>query len=50
MSVTSAISYLFTRLAGCLVDPGISCGTRKLVWTPRVTKKKKTYFEILMVF
>jgi hypothetical protein len=41
MSVTPVISYLSTGLAGCSVDPGISCGARKLARTPRVTKKKK---------
>jgi len=40
-SVTPAVSYLPTGLAGCLVDPGISYGARKLAWTPRVTQKKK---------
>ena len=40
-SVTSAVSYLPTRLARCSVGPGISCGARKLAQTPRVTKKKK---------
>ena len=39
--VTLAMSYLSTGLAGCSVDPVISCGTRKLARTPRVTKKKK---------
>jgi len=39
--VTPAVSYLPTGLAGCSVDPRISCGTRKLARTPRVTKKKK---------
>jgi hypothetical protein len=42
MSVTPAVSYLPTGLAGCSVGPGISCGARKLTRTPRVTKKKKT--------
>jgi len=46
MSVTSAVSYLFTKLAGCSVSPGISCGTCKLVRTPRVTKKKKKQVKI----
>jgi len=32
---------MFTGLAGCSVDPGISCGVRKLVWIPRIKKKKK---------
>jgi hypothetical protein len=41
MSVTPAVSYLPTGLAGCSVGPGISCGARKLTRTPRVTKKKK---------
>ena len=39
-SVTPAVFYLSTGLAGCSVDPGISCGARKLDRTPRVTKKK----------
>jgi len=40
MSVTPAVSYLSTGLAGCSVGPWISCGARKLARTPRVTKKK----------
>jgi len=39
-SVTPAVSYLPTGLAGCSVDPGISCGARKLARTPQVTKKR----------
>jgi len=42
MSVTPALFYLPAGLAGCSVDPGISCGARKLTRTPRVKKKKKT--------
>ena len=41
MSVTPAVPYLPTRFAGCSVDPEISRGARKLVRTPRVTKKKR---------
>ena len=41
MSVTPAVSYLPTRLAGCSVGPGISYGTYKLTRTPWVKKKKK---------
>jgi len=37
-SVIPAVSYLFTGLAGCSVDPGISCDARKLARTLRVTK------------
>ena len=40
MSVTPAVSYLPTRLAGCSVGPEISCGACKLARTPRITKKK----------
>jgi len=40
MSVTPAVSYLTTRLAGYSMGPGISCGVRKLARTPRVIKKK----------
>jgi hypothetical protein len=40
MSVIPAVFYLPTGLAGCSVDPGISCGARKLTRTPRVKKKK----------
>jgi len=40
-SITPAVSYLPTGLAGCSVGPGISCGARKLARTPRVTKKKR---------
>jgi hypothetical protein len=49
MYVIPAVSYLFTGLAGCLVDPGISCGARKLARTHRVTKKK-SYDKILKSF
>jgi len=41
MLITLVMSYLSAGLAGCSVGPGISCGARKLVRTPRVTKKKK---------
>jgi len=41
MPVTLAMFYLSIGLAGYLVGPVISCGTRKLARTPRVTKKKK---------
>ena len=40
MSVTPAVLYLPTRLAGCSVGPGINRGARKLARTPRVLKKK----------
>jgi hypothetical protein len=40
--VTPSVSYLSTELTGCSMDPGISCGARKLAWTPQVKKKKKT--------
>jgi hypothetical protein len=45
MSVTTVIPYLFIGLTGCLVDPEISCGRRKLVRTPRIIKKKKKMYE-----
>jgi len=38
-----------TELAGCSVDPGISCGARKLAQTPRVTKKKNTAINSQMM-
>jgi hypothetical protein len=44
--VTPAVFYLPAGLAGCSVDPGISCGARKLARTPRVTKKKKILREV----
>jgi hypothetical protein len=40
-SVTPAVFYLPTGLAGCSVDPEISRDARKLARTPRVIKKKK---------
>jgi len=40
-SVTPAVSYLLTGLAGYLVGPEISRGARKLARTPRVIKKTK---------
>ena len=39
MFVISAVFYLSSGLAGCSVDPRISCDARKLVRTPRVIKK-----------
>ena len=41
MSVTLAVPYLLTELAGCLVDRGISRGVRKLTRTPTLIKKQK---------
>jgi hypothetical protein len=41
MSVTPAVPYMRTGLAGCSVDPGISHDARKLTRTPQVIKKKK---------
>jgi len=41
MSVTPAVLYMSTRLAGCLVGPGISCGAHKLAWTSQVIYIKK---------
>jgi hypothetical protein len=38
-SVTPAVPYLSTGLAGCSVGPGISRGACKLTRTPRVIKK-----------
>jgi hypothetical protein len=40
-SVIPVVSYMLTGLARCSVDPGISCGARKLTRTPRIIKKKK---------
>jgi hypothetical protein len=42
-----AVLYMLTRLAGYSVGPGISCGARKLVQTPRVTKKKRILVVLL---
>jgi len=39
ISVILAVFYLSTGFVGCLMSPGISCGVRKLIQTPRVTKK-----------
>ena len=44
MPVTLAMFYLSIGLAGYLVGPVISCGTRKLARTPRVTKKKRKLY------
>jgi len=41
MPVTPVVSYLPTGLAGCSVDPGISCGARKLAGHSGLKKKKK---------
>ena len=48
--VTPVVLYLPTGLAGCSVDPGISCGGRKLARTPRVIKKKKKKKACIHVF
>jgi hypothetical protein len=45
--VIPAVFYLSTGLAGCSVDPGISCSARKLARTPRVKKKKSCLVDIL---
>jgi hypothetical protein len=37
--VIPAVPYMLTGLAGYLVDPGISCGARKLVRTSWIKKK-----------
>jgi hypothetical protein len=50
MSVTLAVFYLHTGLAGCLVDLKISRGERKLTRTPRVIKKKNIYILKKKVF
>jgi hypothetical protein len=42
-SITPAVPYLSTGLAGCSVDPGISHGACKLTRTPRVIKKKNMW-------
>jgi len=36
--VISIVFYLFIGLGGCSVSPEISCGTSKLVRTPRIKK------------
>ena len=41
MYVTLVVFYLSTGLAGCSVDPGISCGARKLIRSSQVKKKRK---------
>ena len=38
--VIHVVSYMLTGLAGCSVNPGISCGACKLARTPQVTKNK----------
>jgi hypothetical protein len=43
------VFYLFTRLAGCSVDPEISCGACKLARTPRVTKQKKKMMPFVLL-
>jgi len=45
-SVTPAVFYLPAGLVGCSVDPGISCGARKLARTSRVKKKKKSIQQL----
>jgi len=39
MSVTPAVPYLSTRIAGCSVGPEISRAAHNLTQTPRVIKK-----------
>jgi len=41
MFVIPVVSYMPIELVGYSVDPGISHGTRKLVRTPWVIKKKQ---------
>ena len=41
MAITPVVSYLFTGLVGCSVNPRISHGVHKLIRTLRVIKKKK---------
>ena len=41
MAITPVVSYLFTGLVGCSVNPRISHGVCKLIRTLRVIKKKK---------
>ena len=40
--VILVVSYLFTGLAGCSVNPRISCDACKLARTPRIKKKKSS--------
>ena len=49
MSVTLAVPYMLTGLAGCSVSPMISCGARKLTRTTRVTKKKKKEKRLIII-
>jgi hypothetical protein len=43
-----AVFYMLTRLARYSIGPGISCGARKLIQTPWVTKKKKRILVVLL--
>jgi hypothetical protein len=43
------VFYLSTRLAGCSVDPEISCGTCKLARIPQVTKQKKKMMSFVLL-
>jgi len=49
MSVTPAVPYMSTGLAGCSVGPGISRGARKLIRIPRVIKKKEKNHHLSLV-
>jgi hypothetical protein len=48
MSVTPAVFYLSTKLAGCSVDPGTNRGARKLARTSRIKKKNLVYLTRLI--
>jgi type IV secretory pathway VirB3-like protein len=50
MFVIPVVFYISTGFAGCSVDRRISYGIRKLARTPRVIKKKKTYWMCLFYF
>jgi hypothetical protein len=40
MFVIFVVLYMPTMLAGCSVNPKISCGVHKIIRTPRIIEKK----------
>jgi hypothetical protein len=47
MHVIPAMPYPSTGIAGCLVDPEINRGARKLVRTPGLYKKKVLFSKLI---
>jgi hypothetical protein len=48
MYIIPAVPYLFIRLTGCLLNPGISCGAHKLSGHLELKKKRKKFQNLLI--